>query len=208
MLHLIVSINHVVFSAPNIVRQLLNLRILSFYFFPEILCLIFGSLNYTYNFVKLPILVSYHFFLMLKNLSIIQVSSLVIFPVFAAGILLFLLLSCQISLIIFDRAVFLGELSLNQLLNLCYQTYAALDLLLAHARVLVRFICVVVIELIKVRDICLKSGPCSFHEVLLTSDRLSWSCISNLINLGAEPLNSILCISVVALEVVSAHFYS
>ena len=118
MLHLIVSINHVVFSAPNIVRQLLNLRILSFYFFPEILCLIFGSLNYTDNFVKLPILVPYHFFLMLKNLSIIQVSSLVIFPVFAAGILLFLLLGCQISLIIFDRAVFLGELSLNQLLNL------------------------------------------------------------------------------------------
>ena len=155
MLHLIVSIDHVVFSAPNIVRQLLNLRILSFYFFPKILCLIFGSLNYPDNFVKLPILVPYHFFLMLKNLSIIQVSSLIIFSIFTASILLFLLLGCQISLIILDRAVFLGELSLNQLLDLWYQTYAALDLLLAHARVLVRFICVVVIELVEVRDVCL-----------------------------------------------------
>ena len=65
MLHLIVSIDHVVFSAANIIRKLLDLRILSFDFFIEILCLVFGSLNYTDDFVKLPILIPYHFFLML-----------------------------------------------------------------------------------------------------------------------------------------------
>ena len=71
MLHLIVSINHVVFSTADVVRKLLDLSILSFYFFTEILCLIFGSLDYTDDFVQLPILVPYHFFLMLKDLSIV-----------------------------------------------------------------------------------------------------------------------------------------
>ena len=102
MLHLIVSIDHVVFSAADVVRKLLDLSILSFNFFTEILCLIFGSLNYTDDFVKLPILIPYHFFLMLKNLPIIQVSSLIILPVFTASILLLLLLGGQISLIIFN----------------------------------------------------------------------------------------------------------
>ena len=102
MLHLIVGINHVVFCAGNIIRKLLDLSILSFNFFSEILCLIFGSLNYTDDFVKLPILIPYHFFLMLKNLPIVQVSSLIIFPVFTASVLLLLLLGSQISLIIFN----------------------------------------------------------------------------------------------------------
>ena len=102
MLHLIVSIDHVVFSAANIIRKLLDLCILSFYFFIEILCLIFSSLDYTDDFVKLPVLVPYHFFLMLKNLSVVQVSRLIIFAVFTASVLLFLLLGGQISLIIFD----------------------------------------------------------------------------------------------------------
>ena len=121
MLHLIVSVNHVVFSSANVIRKLLNLRILSFYFFTEILCFVLSSLNNTDNFVKLPILIPYHFFLMLENLSVIQVSRLVIFPVLTASVLLFLLLGSQVSLIIFDRAVFLGQLSLNQLLNLFNQ---------------------------------------------------------------------------------------
>ena len=121
MLHLIVSVDHVVFSAANVIRKLLDLSVLSFYFFTEILCFVFSSLNYTDDFVKLPILIPYHFFLMLKNLSVIQVSRLIIFPVFTASVLLFLLLGSQVSLIIFDRAIFLGQLSLNQLLNLFNQ---------------------------------------------------------------------------------------
>ena len=118
MLHLIVSIDHVVFSSANVIRKLLDLSILSFYFFTEILCFVLSSLNYTDDFIKLPILLPYHFFLMLKNLSVIQVSRLIVFPVLTASVLLFLLLGCQVSLVIFDRAVFLGQLSLDQLLYL------------------------------------------------------------------------------------------
>ena len=118
MLHLIVSVNHVVLSAANVIRKLLDLRILRFYFFTEILCFVLSSLNNTDDFVKLPILLPYHFFLMLKNLSVIQVSRLVVFPILTASVLLFLLLGSQVSLVIFDRAVFLGQLSLDQLLNL------------------------------------------------------------------------------------------
>ena len=118
MLHLIVSVDHVVLSAANVIRKLLDLSILRFYFFTEILCFVLSSLNYTDDFVKLPILLPYHFFLMLKNLSVIQVSRLIVFPVLTASVLLFLLLGSQVSLVIFDRAVFLGQLSLDQLLYL------------------------------------------------------------------------------------------
>ena len=138
---------------------------------------------------------------------VIQITSLVILSILTTLVILILSRS-KGSLVALDRAIFLGQLTLDQILDVVDQVDAAPDLFLADARVLVGLILVVVHQLVEIGQVCLQSSPRGLHQVLLASYRLARACIDDLIDLIAETLDAFLSFAIVPLELVSAHFVS
>ena len=69
-------------------------------------------------------------------------------------------------------------------------------------------ILVVVHQLVEIGQVCLQSGPRGLHQVLLASYGLARACIDDLIDLVAQTLDAFLGLTIVPLELVSAHFVS
>ena len=120
---------------------------------------------------------------MIKYLPVVKITSLVIFTIFAALIPNFLLLSSKCSLVTLNGSIVLGQLTLNDIVDFIDETYAASNLLLTDARVLVRLVLVVVHELVEIAQISLQSCPGRLHQVFGTRDRLAWLGVCNFSNL-------------------------
>jgi hypothetical protein len=143
--------------------------------------------------------------LVLKNLSVIEVSGLIVLAILTSLVSSLLLLRGKGSLIVLHRAIVLSQLARDNFFDLIDEADSTIDLLLVDAWVLVRLILVIVHQLVEVAQISLERGPGGFHEVLGASNGLTWLCISDLIDLVPQTLDSILCISVVFLKLISAH---
>ena len=77
----------------------------------EILSLVLCCLDNANNFVKLVVLFLNHVLLHLKHLLIVKVSSLIKLAILPSFIPLLFLLCGDCCLIVFDRAILLGQLS-------------------------------------------------------------------------------------------------
>ena len=117
--------------------------------------LVFRCLDHSNYFVKLIILVANHLLLVIKHLPVVKIASLVILAVLAFLIPYFLLLGGKCRLVTLNGSVVLGQLALNDIVDVVDETYAASNLLLADAWVLVRLILVVVHELVEIAQISL-----------------------------------------------------
>ena len=107
---------------------------------------------------------------MIKYLPVVKITSLVIFTIFAALIPDFLLLCSKCSLVTLNSSIVLGQLTLDDIVDIIDETYAASNLLLADTRVLVRLVLVVVHELVEIAQISLQSCPGGLHQVFGTRD--------------------------------------
>ena len=143
---------------------------MAFDFSVEVLSLVLRCLDHSNYFVKLIVLVANHLLLVIEYLPVVQIASLVILTVLAALIPNFLLLSCKCSLVTLNGSIVLGQLTLDDIVDIIDETYAASNLLFTDARVLVRLVLVVVHELVKVAQVCLQSCPGGFHQVFGTRD--------------------------------------
>ena len=136
---------------------------MAFDFSVEVLSLVLRCLDHSNYFVKLIVLVANHLLLVIKYLPVVQIASLVILTVLAALIPNFLLLSSKCSLVTLNGSIVLGQLTLDDIVDIIDETYAASNLLFTDARVLVRLVLVVVHELVKVAQVCLQSCPGGLH---------------------------------------------
>ena len=136
---------------------------MAFDFSVEVLSLVLRCLDHSNYFVKLIVLVANHLLLMIKYLPVVQIASLVILTVLAALIPNFLLLSSKCSLVTLNGSIVLGQLTLDDIVDIIDETYAASNLLFTDARVLVRLVLVIVHELVKVAQVCLQSCPGGLH---------------------------------------------
>ena len=113
VLHLVVSINHVLFSRIDVVCELLNANVLTFDLCVEVLCLVLGRFDYSNNLLKLVILIFEHVLLQTKYLAVVKVACLVKLAIFAPRITLLVLGSGQSSLTILDGAILLREITVD-----------------------------------------------------------------------------------------------
>ena len=143
---------------------------MAFDFRVEVLSLVLRCLDHSNYFVKLIVLVANHLLLVIQYLPVVHITSLVILTVLAALIPNFLLLSSKCSLVTLNSSIVLGQLTLDDIVDIIDETYAASNLLFTDARVLVRLILVVVHELVKVAQISLQSCPGGLHQVFGTRD--------------------------------------
>ena len=120
---------------------------------------------------------------MLQNLTVVEITRLVVLAVFPALILNFILLCGECSLAALHGSVVLSQLALNDIVDLVDEIYAAIYLLLADTGVLVRLILVIVHHLVKVAQVSLQSRPGRLHQVFSASDGLARPRVRNLINL-------------------------
>ena len=118
MLHFIVCVDHVIFCLLDIVTELSNACVLTLDSCVKVLGFVLGGLDYTNDFVELIILVTDHFLLMLKNLTIVQITSLVILVIITTLILNLLLLSSKCCLVAFHSTIVLSQLPSNEFFNL------------------------------------------------------------------------------------------
>ena len=91
VLHFGVCVDHVALSAIDVVAKLRDLCILSLDLCVEVLSLVLSRFHDANHFVELAILVLEHVFLLLKYLSIVQVTSLVkltVLATFVSGLVL------------------------------------------------------------------------------------------------------------------------
>ena len=205
MLHFVVRVYHIRLSSVNIVAQLLNARILALNLRVEVLRLVLGGLDYANHLVKLVILVPNHLLLVLKNLAIVKIACLVIFTIFAPFVLDLLLLGCQGRLVALDGSVLLGQLALDDIVDLLDEPNATRDLLLADAGVLVRLVLIIVHQLVKVAQVGLESGPGGLHEVLGAGHGLTGLGVADLFDLIAKPLDTLLGVPIILLKLISTH---
>lgn len=153
MLHLVVSVDHIRLSAVNIVTKLLDTSILTLNLSIKVLRLILGGLDDANDFIELIVLIPDHLLLVLKDLSIVKITGLLILTVFTTLILSLFLLGSQGGLIAFQSSILLGQLPLDNFVDLLDEADTPRDLFLADARVLVRLVLIVIHELIKVAQI-------------------------------------------------------
>ena len=118
MLHFRVSVNHVSFCTINIITKLSNAHILAFYFRAKVLGLVLSGLDDSNDFVKLVILIPDHLLLVLKDLTVVKISSLVIFIILSTFILDLVLLRGECSLVVFHGTIVLSQLSRYDFFNL------------------------------------------------------------------------------------------
>ena len=112
-LHLVVSINHVLLRAVDILSQLLNLCVLSLNLTVEVLRFVLSGLDDSDDLLKLPILILEHILLQPEHLFVIQVARLVELTVLTALVASSLLCGSHSGLIVLDGTVFLSELSVD-----------------------------------------------------------------------------------------------
>ena len=118
MLHFSVSVNHVSLCAIDVITELFNAHILTLDRFAEVLGLVLGGLDYTYDCSKLLILIADHFLLVLKDLTVIEITCLVILSIVTFIILDFFLLGGKRCLVTLHSAIVLGQLSSYESFNL------------------------------------------------------------------------------------------
>lgn len=207
MLHLVVSVDHVLLGSVDVVPQLLDLLVLRLNLLAEVLSLVLRRLHNSNNFVQLAVLVLYQVFLKGQYLSVFQVAGLVKLIVFSSLVPILVLLGGQSSLIVLNASVLLSELAHHKIFDFVDEGDSTSDLFFVHSRVLVRLILVVVHQLVEVAHVGLEGRPGCLHEVLLAGHGLAGSGVGDLIDLAAQSLDAFLCLPVVSFELVSAHCF-
>jgi len=111
VLHFVVGIDHIVFSAINVIPKLPDAHVLRLDFCAEILGLVLGRLDDANHSLELVVLVLNHILLDIQHLPVVQVPSLIKFVIFSSLVPLLFYLGGKRCLIVFYRPVLLGELS-------------------------------------------------------------------------------------------------